>query len=106
MRFGSSADNMVIELRDTSECLVCNMDKDDETLATYGPQENFTLHVIDTQPSAMMQDLEDVTKVEKYEISEDDYNKREGTFRKFKEEMMKKDPKFMEKNASKIPADF
>ena len=53
-----------------------------------------------------MSELEDVSKVEKYEISEEEFAKREGTFRKFKESMLKKDPDFLNKSGQKIPADF
>eukprot|EP00951_Prasinocladus_malaysianus_P047272 scaffold649683_cov45-Prasinocladus_malaysianus.AAC.1 len=36
--------------------------------------------------------LEDTSKVEKYTISDEDYNKRENTFRKYKEEKLREDP--------------
>jgi tubulin-folding cofactor B len=36
--------------------------------------------------------LEDVGLVEKYEISEEDYYKRENNFRKYKEEKLRADP--------------
>lgn len=53
-----------------------------------------------------MSELDDISKVEKYEISDESYAKRDDTFRKFKEEMKKKDPNFMKKSGSQIPADF
>ena len=53
-----------------------------------------------------MSELDDVTKVEKYEISEESYAKRDDTFRRFKEEMQKKDPNFMKKSGQSIPPDF
>ena len=53
-----------------------------------------------------MSELDDVTKVEKYEISDESYNKRDDTFRKFKQDMQKKDPNFMKKSGTAIPADF
>ena len=34
-----------------------------------------------------MSELEDVSKVEKYTISEEEYSKRDDTFRKYKEDM-------------------
>ena len=37
----------------------------------------------------MFDDLEDLSKVEKYEISDEQYSKREDTFRKYKEKMQK-----------------
>jgi hypothetical protein len=36
---------MNLELRDVSETFVCAMSNDLETLAHYGPQEGYTLHV-------------------------------------------------------------
>ena len=44
--------------------------------------------------------------MEKYHISEQEYDKRDDTFRKFKTEMQKKDPTFMKKAGNKIPDDF
>ena len=32
-------------------------------------------------------------QIEKYVMSDDDYNKRDGTYRKFKEQQTKNDPK-------------
>lgn len=48
------------------------------------------LHVIDTDPSSLSAGgwLEDVSKVEKYEISDEAYNLRENTYRKFKEKKL------------------
>jgi tubulin-folding cofactor B len=54
-----------------------------------------------------MGEFDDVSKVEKYVISEDAYNKRDDTFRKFHADQMKHNPLFKEAmEAKKIPADF
>jgi len=104
-KFGSNADSMSLELRDISENFLCSMGNDQETLAHYGPQEGYTIHVVDSQPSLLAQ-LEDVSQVEKYQISEEEYNKRDDTFRKFKNKMQQVDPNFMKKAGNKIPDDF
>lgn len=44
--------------------------------------------------------------MEKYQISEEEYSKRDGTFRKFKEDMQKKNPNFMKKSENVIPDTF
>ena len=51
----------------------------------------FTLHIVDLDPNSSSANgwLEDVSKVEKYEISEEAYNAREHTYRKFKEQKLK-----------------
>lgn len=58
--------------------------------------------VVDTAP-LKYGDLDDLTQVEKYQISEEEYSKRDDTFRKFKEDMQKKDPTFMKQSGNKIP---
>jgi tubulin-folding cofactor B len=62
--------------------------------------------VIDNNPDPMFAEFEDVSKVEKYEISEESYSKRDDTFRKFKEEKQKVDPSFMKTTQTKISDDF
>lgn len=62
--------------------------------------------MVDSAPSSLLAQLEDLSGVEKYQISEEEYNKRDDTFRKFKEQMEKVDPNFMKKAGNAIPADF
>jgi len=52
------------------------------------------LHIIDMDPSSVSANgwLEDTSKVEKYEISDEAYNQRENTFRKYKQDKLKDDP--------------
>ncbi|CDW90329.1 UNKNOWN [Stylonychia lemnae] len=104
-KFGTNADDMTIELRDSSDNFLQVLHNDQETIAHYGPQEGYTFHVIDAAP-ASYGDLDDVSQVEKYQISEEEYNKRDDTFRKFKTDMQKQDPTFMKKAGNKIPDDF
>ena len=44
----------------------------------------------------MLLDLDDLSQVPKYEMSNDEYDKREDSFRNFKKKMMAKDPNFMD----------
>jgi tubulin-folding cofactor B len=62
--------------------------------------------VVDNAPSSLLAQLEDVSQVEKYTISEEEYEKRDDTFRKFKQQMQKQDPNFMKKAGTVIPPDF
>ena len=83
---------MQIELRDHLNNFVCALSNDNECLASYGVQPDQTLHVIDSQPNSMLLDLEDDSQVQKYEISNEDYNKRTDTFRNFKKDLIKNNP--------------
>ena len=85
-KFGSNEDQMNLSLLDGRENPICMMDDDKKTLHEYECKENYTIHVAYEGPN-MLGEFEDVSKVEKYVISEDAYKKRTDTFRKFKEEM-------------------
>jgi tubulin-folding cofactor B len=104
-RLGSTSDSMSLQLRDTTDAVIAEMGDDAALLGHYGPQEYYTIHVIDDN-SSMFADFEDVSKVEKYKISEEEFAKKDGTFRKFKKEMLKKNPNFLTKNKQKIGEDF
>ena len=51
----------------------------------YNAQTGNCLHVVDDSYHAKIGEFDDLSKVEKYQISEADYNKRDDTFRKFRE---------------------
>lgn len=96
---------MSLQLRDLGENVVAEMGDDEALLGHYGPQEYYTIHVIDDNPGVFA-DFEDTSKVEKFKISEEEFAKKDGTFRKFKEQMLKKDPNFLTKNKKKIEDNF
>ena len=50
-----------------------------------GALDGYCIHCIDPNLTNKMGEFEDVSKVEKYEISDADYDKRGDTFRKFRE---------------------
>ena len=57
------------------------MADNDKTLGSYNPSEGYTVHVIDDSGNAVQNEFEDVSKVEKYQISEESYAKREDSVR-------------------------
>lgn len=71
---------------------VANMNEDDRSLGYYCPHEGYTIHCIDLDPNSITKELEDLSQVEKYMISEEDYDKLPDTFRKFKERLLKANP--------------
>ena len=70
------------------------MDDDSKTLKDYGAQTGYCIHVVDDTYHAKLGEFDDLSKVEKYEISEADYDKRDDTYRKFRERQRKANPNF------------
>lgn len=75
-RYGSDPDNQKLNLKNGSDDFICEMLDNDKSLKDYGAQTGYTIHVIDTNPTNFLDDLQDLSKVPKYEISEEDYEKR------------------------------
>ncbi|XP_011079785.1 tubulin-folding cofactor B isoform X1 [Sesamum indicum] len=86
---GTSVDSMCLELYDDSGAKVSDLSDNTRPLGFYSPQDGFRLHIIDLDPSSVTSGgwLEDTSLVEKYKISDEAYDKLDGTFRKFKEKI-------------------
>lgn len=72
-----------------AECVYYAVATSHEQQAIWGCRAyRYTIHVIDTDPNSMSANgwLEDLSKVQKYEMSDADYQKRDNTYRKFKEQ--------------------
>ncbi|KAL3843893.1 hypothetical protein ACJIZ3_001296 [Penstemon smallii] len=84
---GTSVESMSVELYDDVGNKVSVLDDNARPLGFYSPQDGFRLHIIDLDPSSVTSGgwLEDTSLVEKYKISEEAYDKLDGTYRKFKE---------------------
>jgi tubulin-folding cofactor B len=92
---GTSVSAMRLLLKDGNR-IVAAMENDDNMLGFYSPKDGYLIHVVDTDPSSLSAGgwLEDTSKVEKFKLSEDAYNAREKTYRKFKEAKLKQDPEW------------
>lgn len=77
---------------------------DDKMLGFYGMTHGHRVHVVDHDPMSLSRGggLDDVSQVKKYVMSEEDYDKREGTLRAWKREQLKKNPHF--KYSDALPA--
>ena len=91
---GSSVSAMRLQLRDPQGAPVASLDDDARPRGYYSPRDGFTLHVLDTDAGSASAAgwLEDVSKVAKFELSDEAYAARDNTYRKFKEEQLKRDP--------------
>ena len=74
--------------------VVADMIDDDLKLGYFSPMDGWTIHITDLDPHSLSAGgaLEDVSLVKKYEISEEDYAKRENNFRNWKADKKKADP--------------
>jgi tubulin-folding cofactor B len=91
---GTGSAYMHLTMLDENNQVVADMIDDELKLGYFSPFDGWTIHVTDLDPHSLAAGggLEDVSLVQKYEISEDDYNKRENNFRKWKEQKQAADP--------------
>ncbi|CAH9093968.1 unnamed protein product [Cuscuta europaea] len=90
---GTSVTSMRLELYDDSGSKISELSDDMRPFGFYSPQDGYRLHVIDIDPSSISAGgwIDDTSLVEKYTISNEAYDKLDGTFRKFKEHLPQKD---------------
>jgi tubulin-folding cofactor B len=76
---------------------VCVMDDDSKKLGYYSPQNGMYIHIVDKDPNSLAKTgwLENVNLVQKYKISEEDYDKRENSVRNYKRVQKAKDPNYV-----------
>jgi tubulin-folding cofactor B len=91
---GTGSDFMHLTLLDDNNQVVADLVDDELLLGYFSPMNGWTIHITDLDPHSLSAGggLEDVSLVKKYEISEEDYLKRDNNFRQWKEDQKKKDP--------------
>ncbi len=83
-RYGSDVKFMKLVLKDEKGTVITSMEEENRTLAFYGVNNGNILHVVDMNPNSIHKEIEDLASIEKYTISEEDYNKLSENFRKWK----------------------
>lgn len=91
---GTSVNSMGLELYDEMGAKISELSDNSRPLGFYSPQDGYRLHVVDLDPSSVTSGgwLEDTSLVEKYKISDEAYDKRDGTYRRFKEKLARQNP--------------
>ncbi|XP_076846524.1 tubulin-folding cofactor B [Brachyhypopomus gauderio] len=95
---GCPAASMDLQLFSTSDKFLQNLDDNDALLGSYPVDDDCRIHVID-RSGTLSGAFSDLSKVEKYEISDDAYEKRADSLRNFKKNM--KVGRFNEENVAK-----
>eukprot|EP00331_Platyophrya_macrostoma_P006750 CAMPEP_0176424834 /NCGR_PEP_ID=MMETSP0127-20121128/11056_1 /TAXON_ID=938130 /ORGANISM="Platyophrya macrostoma, Strain WH" /LENGTH=242 /DNA_ID=CAMNT_0017805933 /DNA_START=63 /DNA_END=791 /DNA_ORIENTATION=+ len=90
--YGTVLEFQELILQDGNGNTVCSMNEDDRCLGYYAPKEFYNIHVIDLDPNSETKDIDDLSQIAKYEISEENYNSMSDNFRKFKEKLVKSNP--------------
>lgn len=90
---GTAVGAMLLQLYDESDNKLCEMTENSRLLGFYSPLDGYRIHVVDLDPTSFTASgwLEDTSLVEKYTITDDAYDKRADTFRKFKEKKIAED---------------
>lgn len=91
---GTSVNSMSLELYDDNGSKIAELSDNSRPFGFYSPLDGFQLHIVDLDPSSVTSGgwLEDTSLVEKYKISDEAYEKRDGTFKKFKEKLAHQKP--------------
>ena len=98
---GTHVDHQRLILKDSGRT-ICEMSDNSRMLGFYSVVSGNEIHVIDTDPFSLSRNggLTDVSLVEKYRISDENYDKRSNTIRQYIKDQRKKDPNFKMKPKS------
>ena len=80
---GAFAQTMMLTVYGKDGKKICALDNDEALLGSYPVDDGMTLHAED--PTIKGNEYSDTSKVEKFELSQDEYNKRQDSVRAFKE---------------------
>ncbi|CAI5724407.1 unnamed protein product [Hyaloperonospora brassicae] len=101
---GTRPDAMELLVMRSDGSVYARLDDDQRMLGFYSVESGMRLHVVDNDPFSLSRGggLEDVSLVKKYEMSEEDYDKREKSVRAYKREQLAKDPAWKPKTMMKV----
>lgn len=78
------------------------MDNDYQSVGAYGADNDSIIHCVDEDPNSILKGLEDLDQIEKYVMSDEDYDKLSMNVKKFKKMLKKNNPElFSKKEANK-----
>ncbi|KAG8230588.1 hypothetical protein J437_LFUL004501 [Ladona fulva] len=73
---GGKSDTMKVEIYSKEDALVCSLEPNSALLGSFPIDDGMRMHVIDKFD--LRKEFEDTSKVEKFELSEEEYAKRQG----------------------------
>lgn len=86
-----------LTLKNSSGMVLAPLDDDNKMLGYYGVESGMDIHVTDEDPFSMSANggFEDVSKIKKYQMTEEEYDQRDGTLRSWIKEQKAKDPNWV-----------
>lgn len=102
---GTSPEWQVLVLKGGGGEVLCEMNEGHRLLGYYGVKNGYEIKVVDQNPHSLAKGggLEDVSLIKKYVMSDEDYEKRQGTVRAWKKEQLAKDPNWKPPVAQSMP---
>ena len=104
-RYGSIVPYMKLQLKNEKNELVAELDQDHLTLGHYGAETGMCIYVIDLNPNSILKEIENYEGVEKYMISDEDYDNLPENFRKWKKQFLKDNPNIIHMNKAALPTE-
>lgn len=98
-RVGTSVESMDLILKDQNGNKVASMDDELKCLGYYSPEDGYIIHVVDTDPSSIATQLSDLSQVEKYVMSDEDYDKLPNSMRKYLTNLRNNNPELFQSQA-------
>jgi tubulin-folding cofactor B len=86
---GTAPQHQVLQLMNPEGTVLATLEPDEMRLKDFPIFDYARIHIIDTDPSNTVAQYADVSKVEKFEISEQAYEAKQDTFRNFKKTVLK-----------------
>ena len=95
LHIGTPVDHQRLVLKDSGHIL-CQLADDTKMLGYYSVTSGMEIHIVDTDPYSLSRNggLTDVSLVQKYKMSDEDYSTRKGTMRSYIQEQRAKNPNF------------
>ena len=104
--FNTSTDHMRLTLKNAAMQTVETDMKCDKMLGYYQCRTDFTIHVIDTNPTQKYENYDDVSQVEKFELTEEQWLARPNNIRAYKQRMLEQQRAEMEAAGIEVPPEI
>ena len=89
---------MSLVLKDPNNQNPILLDNDYAELGSFGAENDYIIHCVDEDPNSILKQLEDLSQIEKYVMSDEDYDKLPMNVRKFKKMLFQNNPELYKKN--------